>query len=80
MFNTPLVNAFSGGARSCIGQRFALTESICILAQIARKYEICIPDELEDKLFYEQKEIMLAWTPGLTMTPMNAKVVLRPRA
>jgi len=79
VFNIPLVNAFSGGARSCIGQRFALTESICILAQIARKYEICIPEGLKGKSFDEQKEIMLAWKPAITMMPMNAKVVLRPR-
>ena len=76
MFNTPLVNAFSGGARSCIGQRFA---RICILAQIARKYEVRIPEELKGKSFDEQKEIMLAWIPGITMTPVNATVVLRSR-
>jgi len=79
VFNIPLVNAFSGGARGCIGQRFALTESICILAQIARKYEICIPEGLKGKPFDEQKEIMLAWKPRVTMMPINAEVMLRPR-
>ena len=74
-----LVNAFSGGPRSCIGQRFALTESICILAQIARKYEICIPEELKGVSFDEQKETMLAWRPGITIKLLNAKVVFRPR-
>jgi len=79
VFNIPLVNAFSGGAHICIGQRFALTETVCILAQIVRKYEICIPEELKGKSFDEQKEIMLAWIPRITMTPTNGKVVLRRR-
>ena len=79
MFNISLVYAFSGGAHICVGQRFALTESLCILAQIVRKYEICIPEGLKGKLFDEQKEIMLAWKLGITTTPTNAKVVLRRR-
>jgi len=37
------------------------------------------PGRTEGKSFDEQKEIMLAWIPGITTKPMNAQVVLRPR-
>ena len=73
------IGTFSGGAHSCIGQHFALTESICILAQIAQKYEICIPEELKGKSFDERKRIMLTWSPGVTTTPTYGMVVLRPQ-
>ncbi|EGO03674.1 hypothetical protein SERLA73DRAFT_101917 [Serpula lacrymans var. lacrymans S7.3] len=71
--------AFSGGPRSCIGQRFALTESICILASLVHRYEVLIPENLMHKPFEEQREAMLNWTPGLTLVPTNANVRLRRR-
>ncbi|KAG6852722.1 hypothetical protein C0991_009566, partial [Blastosporella zonata] len=73
-------NAFSGGPRSCIGQRFSLTESACILAHVVRKYEVHIPDELKNKPWAEQKSIMLDWTPGITIRPNNAHVLFRRRS
>lgn len=72
-------NAFSGGPRSCIGQRFSVTESTCILAHVARKYEVHVPDDLKNKPWAEQKRILLEWTPGITITPKNARVVFRRR-
>ncbi|KAJ7100094.1 cytochrome P450 [Mycena belliarum] len=71
--------AFSGGARSCIGQRFALTESVCALAMLVRAYEICVPDHLLGKPFEEQKSALLRWKPGVTITPTNCTVRLRRR-
>jgi hypothetical protein len=56
-----------------------MTESACILAQLVRKYEICVPEELKHLSFEEKKEIMLKWTPGITITPLNAKVMVRLR-
>ncbi|KAG5646335.1 hypothetical protein DXG03_003658 [Asterophora parasitica] len=73
-------NAFSGGPRSCIGQRFSVTESTCILALVARNYEVRVPDELRNKSLDEQKRILLAWTPGITITPKNARVTFIPRS
>ncbi|GLB42347.1 putative cytochrome p450 [Lyophyllum shimeji] len=73
-------NAFSGGPRSCIGQRFSVTESTCILAHVARKYEVHIPDDLKNKSWEEQKRVLLAWKPGITITPKNARVVFRRRS
>ncbi|KAF5379057.1 hypothetical protein D9615_005999 [Tricholomella constricta] len=73
-------NAFSAGPRSCIGQRFAVTESTCILARIARTYEVHVTDELRSKSWAEQKRILLAWTPGITITPKNARLTFRRRS
>ncbi|KAG9309956.1 cytochrome P450 [Chiua virens] len=42
---------FAGGARSCIGQRFAFAEMIGILASVVRRYRILIPDDLAKKAF-----------------------------
>ncbi|RDB30006.1 hypothetical protein Hypma_014135 [Hypsizygus marmoreus] len=72
-------NAFSGGPRSCIGQRFSITESVCILAHITRKYEILVPEELGGKSRAEQEKVLLKWLPGITATPRNARVVFRRR-
>lgn len=73
---TCIVLAFSGGARGCIGQRFAVTESICILASLVRRYEIRIPDDLRSKSFEDQRRLMLHWFPMITNTPTNARVRL----
>jgi cytochrome P450 len=75
----PLVNAFASGPRSCIGQRFAVTESVCILAHIVRRYEILVPEDLDSKTPAEQRKSLLQWTPGITITPRNARVRLRLR-
>jgi cytochrome P450 len=73
----PTVNAFSSGPRSCIGQRFAVTEGVCILAHLARRYEILVPDDLKMKPHAEQKRVLLKWMPDSTTKPMNARVRLR---
>ncbi|KAG6820265.1 hypothetical protein H0H93_003095 [Arthromyces matolae] len=70
-----VVNAFSAGPRSCIGQRFSLTESACILAHIVRKYEVHVPDDLRNKPWEEQKRILLDWNSGITATPKNARAI-----
>ncbi|KAK7044834.1 cytochrome P450 [Favolaschia claudopus] len=71
--------AFSAGPRNCIGQRFALTESVCFLASLVRTYEISVPATLRGKSFEEQKRVMLDWTPGVTMVPNNCVVSLTRR-
>ncbi|KAJ6487752.1 cytochrome P450 [Mycena sanguinolenta] len=71
--------AFSAGPRNCIGQRFALTESVCFIASLVRNYEISVPQSLRAKSFEEQKREMLRWRPGVTMTPTNCVVTLRRR-
>ncbi|KAF7360202.1 Cytochrome P450 [Mycena venus] len=72
--------AFSSGPRSCIGQRFALTESVCTLTSLVRRYEISVPEHLTGKPFEEQKRILLKWRPRTTPTPLNCMVRLRRRA
>ena len=72
----PPVLPFSSGARSCIGQRFAVTEMIGIIASVVRRYEIRVPDDVANKPFEEQKEALLKWTTGISLTPVNARVKL----
>ncbi|KAF8235020.1 cytochrome P450 [Tricholoma matsutake] len=72
-------DAFSAGPRNCIGQRFAITEGVCILAHLTRRYEILVPDDLQMKPYGEQKQILLKWTPDFTAKPANARVRLRRR-
>ncbi|KAJ6564019.1 cytochrome P450 [Mycena capillaripes] len=71
--------AFSLGARACIGERFAMTESVCVLANLVRKFEILVPEELRSKSHAEQKKILLHWVPKLTLLPTDARVCLRSR-
>jgi cytochrome P450 len=75
-----LVLAFSAGPRGCIGQRFAVTESVCVLASLVRTYEISVPEKLRAKPFEEQKRSLLSWIPGITMAPTNCVVSLRRRS
>jgi len=75
-----VVLAFSTGPRSCIGQRFALTENLCILASIVRRYEILVPRALASRSRGEQEKVMLAWHQRITMTPNDARVRLRLRS
>ncbi|KAJ6557996.1 cytochrome P450, partial [Mycena capillaripes] len=71
---------FSSGPRSCIGQRFALTESVCTLASLVRRYEICVPDHLAAEPLEEQRRLLLQYKPMLTLVPTNCVVRLRRRA
>ncbi|KAF5358819.1 hypothetical protein D9758_008564 [Tetrapyrgos nigripes] len=67
--------AFSAGHRNCIGQKFALAEGVCILAHIARGYQILVPKHLRDQSFEEQKTHMLKWRPFITNSVINPEVV-----
>jgi cytochrome P450 len=67
---------FSGGARSCIGQRFAVAEMVGVLASVVRRYHIRVPDDLAKKPLEVQKEMLLKWTTGISLTPVNARVKL----
>ncbi|KAF9010195.1 cytochrome P450 [Cyathus striatus] len=71
--------AFSAGHRTCIGQRFALTEGICVLASLIRRYKVLLPVDMNGKPFEQQKREMLKWKPGVTITPVNARVRFQPR-
>ncbi|KAJ7185748.1 cytochrome P450 [Mycena filopes] len=71
--------AFAGGPRSCIGQRFALTETVCALASIVRRYKISLPADLEGKPVEEQRKLLLRWKPGVTVTPTHCVVRLARR-
>ncbi|PPQ81694.1 hypothetical protein CVT24_003124 [Panaeolus cyanescens] len=70
--------AFSTGHRSCIGQKFSTTESLCLVANLVRQFDILPPPDLRDKSFEEQKSIT-EWKTWLTTTPSNARVSFRRR-
>ncbi|KAF8889572.1 cytochrome P450 [Infundibulicybe gibba] len=65
--------AFSAGPRSCIGQRFALAESICILANVVRRYEICVPAHLLLQPRAEQERVLLAGAPVRLLCPLGRR-------
>lgn len=69
-----LVMAFSAGPRACMGERFAIIESVCTLANVVRKYKVSVPDELKSKSRKEQMKHLLAWVPRMTLIPSNAFV------
>jgi len=75
-----LVAGFSLGPRNCIGQRFALSETVCVLALLIRRWEVLVPVSLEGKTMEEKKSHMLRWIPGLTTIPANAGVRLKERS
>lgn len=75
------VLAFSAGARSCIGMRFAYAESVCILANLVRLFEI-LPARCKKRgafaSFEDMKRYMLKTWPEITTKPVNGFVSLRP--
>ncbi|KAK0495923.1 cytochrome P450 [Armillaria luteobubalina] len=71
--------AFAGGPRSCIGQRFAMTEGLSLIANIVRNYEILVPYDLRDKDVEEQRKILLEWSPNITILPVGARALFRRR-
>ncbi|KAK0220202.1 cytochrome P450 [Armillaria fumosa] len=71
--------AFAGGPRSCIGQRFAMTEGLSLIANIVRNYEILVPYDLRDKGVEEQRKILLEWSPNITILPVGARALFRRR-
>ncbi|KAI0322881.1 cytochrome P450 [Amylostereum chailletii] len=71
---------FSAGPRGCIGSRFSLTESVCILATLVRRYEVLLPDHVAKMERSQQIRYMTRWTHGVTMTPVHGQVKLRKRA
>ena len=82
------VLSFSAGAHGCIGTRFALSESVAILANLVHMFEISLPSDVEMKLkdmktrgigVLERMEWLTAWSPGVTNTPHRAKVRVRRR-
>jgi len=74
-----LVFGFSAGPRACIGQRFAMAESICILASVVRRYEILLPTDVLGLSVNEQEEILAGWKVLATLIPTGARVRFRRR-
>ena len=73
------VMAVSAGARGCLGMRFSMTESVCILANLVRRFEVLPTEELARfSSKQEMKCCALKARPGMTMTQVNTFVKLNP--
>ena len=95
-WNRDAFQSFSGGARMCLGRRFAETESIAIITSFLAKYRVELPAELENELESEglgakavsgdgEKEMkrrdrVIRCRQGLTLAPLGLKLVFRRRA
>jgi cytochrome P450 len=67
------------GARGCIGSKFTMAQSLCVIANLIRRYEVLLLPFIEGKPEGVQREWMLRWTTGVTIRPINARVRLRAR-
>ncbi|KIJ37005.1 hypothetical protein M422DRAFT_260653 [Sphaerobolus stellatus SS14] len=72
---------FSGGARACLGKRFAETESVVILAMIISRYkiELANPEQYEGLTSREKRDKLLATKAGITTTPIKVPLVFKLR-
>ncbi|KZO90323.1 cytochrome P450 [Calocera viscosa TUFC12733] len=71
---------FMIGPRSCMGQRFAQLEGICVLAHIVRQYDILLPVELEKASDEEKKKTLLSWDVRVALTAREVKLRFVKRA
>ena len=79
-FLSPIDYPFSAGARACLGQKFATTEIVCVIANMVRRYEIHLPKDLEGMKREDQMERLLNWKTGVTATPISIRAKLKRRA
>ncbi|KAH7097522.1 cytochrome P450 [Auriculariales sp. MPI-PUGE-AT-0066] len=70
---------FTAGPHVCIGQRFAIIESVCILARMVRMYRIAPTPEVARLSKQEQWKMLTHWTMGMTATPGAVKLVMEKR-
>jgi len=71
---------FMIGPRSCMGQRFAQLEGICVLAHIARQYDILLPTDLETASDEEKRKKLLSWDVRVALTAKEVKLRFVKRA
>ena len=61
---------FGAGARTCVGQRFAILEAVVLLASIVKKFEITMPEGEKDRV----REHL-----AVTLRPVNLRLVFKRR-
>jgi len=77
--------AFSGGARSCIGRRFAEVEAVAVTVALLRNYSIHLVPEKEEEYerlgfgVYERTNELTSSVFNLTLTPSNVPLVFKKR-
>ncbi|KAK4700935.1 hypothetical protein P7C70_g5303, partial [Phenoliferia sp. Uapishka_3] len=77
---------FAGGTRACLGQKFALVESVAIISQVCLNYTIHIPpaqvEEYRTRPGESQRvrrERIFKPTSGITLTPKSLPLIFRRR-
>ncbi|KAF5345431.1 hypothetical protein D9758_013618 [Tetrapyrgos nigripes] len=72
---------FSAGSRSCIGRRFAETESVAIITTIVLMYEITVKEDAQfrGETFEEKRRRVLKVLNGPTIKPGAVPLVFRKR-
>ncbi|KAI5119153.1 hypothetical protein M0805_005232 [Coniferiporia weirii] len=72
---------FSGGARSCIGRRFAETEATAILTVLIAHYRVEVMNEPQftAETFEQRRERVLSAKAGITTTPVRVPLVFKKR-
>jgi len=73
--------AFSGGARSCIGRKFAETESVAVLSMFISRYKVSVKEEPEfaSETLEERRARLTKSTATITIYPMRAPLVFTRR-
>ena len=64
--------AFSAGARSCIGRRFAMMEMATCLALVLRHFDVALDGEAASNVRHEETITYLAAGVRLTVSPREA--------
>jgi cytochrome P450 len=65
---------FGAGQRTCVGQRFAVLEAVVLLASIARRFELSLPDRAPGQPDPVKEHL------AITLRPLNLRLVLNKRA
>lgn len=69
---------FSGGARACLGRKFAQAEYISMLATLLKEYRVVLGDGMNADVV--KREIDTLSSGGVTMSPLNyVKLALKKR-
>ncbi|GJE85499.1 cytochrome P450 [Phanerochaete sordida] len=72
---------FSGGARACLGRRFAEIEIIAVLVLMVSRFTIHMEDDArrDSETETQRRDRLLKSSPGLTLTPKGVSLTFRRR-
>ncbi|KAJ7583975.1 cytochrome P450 [Mycena floridula] len=82
LWNRDAFLPYSGGARSCLGRRFAETEAIAIVTLSILRYKITVTEEPQfaGETFEMRKTRVLDSSSGITLTPKRVPLTFTSRS